>query len=69
MPLYLGNVIPALNDTKSALHMIILYNSENSEGGTVITLTLQMRKLKPRDKGLPWSRGYWHGPLHSPCGC
>ena len=51
MPLYLGNVIPALNDTKSALHMIISYNSQTSLGGTVITL--QMRKLKPRDKGLP----------------
>lgn len=53
MPLYLRNVIPALNDTKSALHMIISYNSQTSVGGTMITLTLQMRKLKPRDKGLP----------------
>lgn len=53
MTLYLGNVIRALNDTKSDLHTIISYNSQTSEGGTVIIPTSQMRKLKPREKGLP----------------
>lgn len=26
-------------------------------------ITLQMRKLKPRDRDFPWFRGYWHGPF------